>query len=218
MFVKKCKDLFSRRKLTKNWGVLNNFYRKNILHSDQSSCLATEWDVPSSLLIDSGLGWDGEAYTIPMYNDFLNITGIQRRFPNGNKRMVEGSKLGIFLGWNINRWPEQGCSPFVICEGYSDTITATYYGYYSIGRPSCGTGIDDTLNVLKLFNRKNVVIIADPDEVGQWGAELLLRTLFEKNIKSSIILPPAGIKDLREWKTKGLTKEQFDEHIRIANS
>ena len=66
------KSLKRRKKLPKNWRTLQKYYLKNgQANSKRLNKLALEWNVPSSLLYKLGVGWDGSAFTIPMYNDFL---------------------------------------------------------------------------------------------------------------------------------------------------
>lgn len=195
--------------LKKNFSVLQEYYSKNLLqHSESGMKLAEEWDVPLDLLFSLGLGLSDESLTIPMYDDFLNIVGIQRRYQDGSKKMFRGSNLGIFIGWPINSWP-RCAEKVVVCEGFSDMVTASYYGALAVGRPSCGTGIDTTIKVLQLLGTKEAVVISDNgNDTELWGAELMHSTLKENKFKSKLIIPP--VKDLRQWRQEGLTKEQFN--------
>ena len=53
------------------------------------------------------------------------------------------------------------------------------------------------------------IIIADNDAPGVRGALKLVKKILIMDIKSGILVPPTGIKDLREWVEKGLTKERL---------
>jgi hypothetical protein len=198
--------------LQKNFQVLQDFYSKNLLQNSESGVkLAKEWDVPFNMLLSLGLGLSDKSLTIPMYDDFLNIVGIQRRYQDGSKKYIKGSNLGIFIGWPINSWP-RCVEKVVVCEGYSDMVTASCYGALAVGRPSCGTGIDTTIKVLSLLGTKEAVVISDNgNDAERWGAELTHKTLEENGFKSKLIIPPC--KDLRLWRKEGLTKEKFNSII-----
>ena len=159
--------------------------------------LAKEWGIQDKPLIVLGCGWDEKAYTFPMRNENRQIIGIQRRFPNGRKVCVEGSRLGLFIP-NV---PFHICLNFdmwLITEGVSDCAVALDMGFFAIGRPSCNTGdklIQKWLN--NCWQKPNkMLIVADNDEVGILGATRLKETLWETGRNCDIFIPPA--KDLRQ--------------------
>ena len=65
------------------------------------------------------VGWDGKAFTFGMSNDFGKIIGIRRRFPNGSKVSLKGSKTGLFVPTGLSH---EGS--LLTCEGPTDTAAA----------------------------------------------------------------------------------------------
>ena len=159
-------------------------------------------------------GWDGEADTHPLRLPDTTIVGIQRRFPFGTKGMVKGSKMGLFFSIPYSF---TACSDgyTLICEGCSDTLAGLNLGYSSIGRLNCSNGINLIIELIQKQRIKKPIIIADNDAPGVRGAQKLLEKMLTMDIKSGILVPPAGIKDLREWLEKGLNREQL--HIKLDN-
>ena len=152
------------------------------------------------------IGWDGRAYTFPMSNDFSKIIGIRRRFPNGRKVSLTGSRTGMFIPSDLS--PE-GC--LLICEGPTDTAAALDLGFDAIGRPNCNSKV--TLTVAFCKGRSEVIIICDNDDAGKTGAKKLAEKLLLHCSYVKIIYPPAGIKDLRQCLQVGLTSSQLQQII-----
>ena len=125
-----------------------------------------------------GVGFDGRAYTIPMYREDLDaqyysengICGVQRRFSGGDKRSVLGSRLGYMYSWNYLRG--DGASTLFICEGFSDAISVWDLGFQSVARPNCHF-TDGFWYFSQEVGYKSVVIIPDNDGVGLSGANKL---------------------------------------------
>jgi hypothetical protein len=61
-----------------------------------------------------------------------------------------------------------------------------------------------------------VVIVADADAPGQRGAENLASVLLAYCPAVRVIVPPAGVKDLREWKRRGATHADVQAAIDAA--
>ena len=151
------------------------------------------------------VGWDGEAYTFPMSNAQGQIIGIRRRFPDGCKVSIIGSKTGLFIPFDLS--PE---SLLLICEGPTDTAAALDLGFTAIGRPNCNSKVEMTAETVK---GRDIVIFGDNDDGGMVGAERLSDTLvlYCKDVR--IVYPPDGIKDLRDWLSIGLTAEKLRDII-----
>lgn len=144
------------------------------------------------------VGWDGKAFAFPMRDEKRKIIGIRRRFGDGKKFAVKGSSNGLFIPEGLT---ESG--PLIICEGPTDTGAALDLGFDAIGRPNCDSKVDMTV---KFARGRKVTIIADNDAVGIEGAKKLSRKLIEHCPEVKIIVPPLGVKDLRQWKQRGLGK------------
>jgi putative DNA primase/helicase len=102
--------------------------------------------------------------------------------------------------------------PIIIVEGASDVFAAMALGFVAIGRPSAEGGMG-ILKEMPLAG-KEVWIIGDNDagagKTGMQKAYLNIKGMTE-NVKC--ILPPEGIKDLRQWVECGLTQASLFEYV-----
>lgn len=191
-------------KSTINWTALNKFYRSNCQFWRLFQYAALKGVLPASFL-KLEIGFDGDAYTFPIYNKNFNIVGIQRQFSDGTKSMIKGSKIGIFIPIHFN----QHKSSLFITEGVSDCAAGLDLGLNVIGRLNCSTGAEIIKSLVNNW-KPQTYIIADNDvhRAGQNGAFKLANDITSMNIKVKVIIPP--YKDLRIWKRKeDLTEEDF---------
>lgn len=139
--------------------------------------LAKQLNVSTKSLDDWVVGYDGCSFTIPMFREDLTeyhlqrgTCGIQRRFPDGTKRCVTGSRLGLMYPYN-----SIGDYYMFICEGFSDAISIWDLGFQSIARPHCRhtEGIEELFTESVLAGTNKIIIIPDNDIVGIEGAERL---------------------------------------------
>ncbi|MCK5613788.1 hypothetical protein KAR91_68620, partial [Candidatus Pacearchaeota archaeon] len=102
--------------------------------------------------------------------------------------------------------------PIIIVEGASDVLAAMALGFVAIGRPSAEGGME-ILHEMPLTGHE-VWIIGDNDagagKKGMQKTHLNIKDVVE-NIKC--ILPPEGIKDLRQWVQRGLTQASLFEYV-----
>ena len=143
-----------------------------------------------------GVGWDGKAYTIPMWASG-RCCGIQRRFPSGDKCSVAGSKRGLFVP---TQSLEAKVTTLYICEGASDAIYLKAYVTEGlvIGRQNCDM-CDEVSAFVAATRPDNIVILADNDEPGLTGASKLSGTGYLMG-RAKIFIPRD--KDVRETITK----------------
>lgn len=158
--------------------------------------LANSLGVTSRSLRQLGIGFSAGSYTFPMSDERGNIIGIRRRFEDGRKSGVTGSKNGLFIPAGIENAPQ-----LVICEGPTDCAAALDLGYAAIGRPSCNSKVAMTVRYVR---RRPVIIVADRDTAGIRGAQKLTDALLQNGSDVRIILPPLAYKDLRQWKESGV--------------
>ena len=158
---------------------------------------AGELGVDRTALMRLGIGWDGAAWIFPMRDAGRRIIGIRRRFPNGRKLCVTGSKTGLFIPSGLSQ--EQ---VLLICEGESDCAALLTLGFDAIGRPSCTGGVEFACSFAR---GRSVVVVGDDDEAGQRGAEVLARAL-RLHTQSVRTIQPAIGKDVREWVERGATQ------------
>lgn len=180
--------------------------------------LTKELNVSIKSLDDWMVGYDGNAFTLPMFREDLSeynlqngFCGIQRRFPDGSKRCVTGSRLGLMYAWEH----VESDGGIFICEGFSDGISVYDLGFNSMSRPHCrhvegiGTFIEDALEGVE-----TVIIIPDNDTVGMEGAEKLREKL--EWVHNCIMFDFSGAKDVRQLiqlKGKGYVRQELGKYI-----
>ena len=158
-----------------------------------------DWIVPTEHLRAYGIKWNQEkdCWVCPMLNPKGQICGLQRRFKNGRKICISGSKLGVFATSNSRQ------ELLVICEGLSDCIAAANLGFDAIGRPSALV-IKPVVNWVEAnTNNAKIVIVSDGNEVGIQSAQTLSIQLTKIYSKEIHIAYPTH-KDLSEDIAAGL--------------
>lgn len=139
--------------------------------------LAKELNVSIKSLDDWLVGYDGNAFTVPMFREDLpeylregGLCGTQRRFADSSKRCVTGSHLGLMYPYNMI-----GDYYVFICEGFSDGISVWDLGLQSIARYNCQhtDGIENLCLDGALTGTERIIIIPDNNTVGIAGAEQL---------------------------------------------
>ena len=171
--------------------------------------LAKDLSVSADSLKRLGIGWNYAGFTFPMSDALGRIIGIRIRYPSGCKAAEEDSRQGLFVPVDL---AVDGL--LLICEGPTDTAAALDLGFATVGRPSCNSGVR---LLTKLVRGREVVITGDndaPDSPGRRWTEALASELVLYCPTVRLVYPPDGIKDLRQWKAKGLTREQFQSGIK----
>lgn len=173
-------------------------------------CLSGILGVSAKSLKRLCVGWDGKAYTFPMFDADGNIIGIRRRFSYGCKVCVTGSQNGLFLPDGLT-----GQSPLLIVEGNSDAAAGLDLGFDTLGRPSCSGGVDLIRQFIRKHHYSLIVIIPDndnkpdgtnPGKSGGLRLGVALR-IYCRDVR--IALPPAEYNDLRCWLAAGLTRDNL---------
>jgi hypothetical protein len=150
-------------------------------------------------------GWDGKAFNFPMVDWNGKVIGIRRRFSNGFKCSVRGSRSGLFIPTGLT-----GGRRLLVCEGTTDVAAAGDLGCEAIGRPSCHGAVGMVARAAK--GCAEVVIVGDNDDVGRRGAAELADTLV-LHYRVKIVYPPTGVNDLRAWLRQGLTPRELESVI-----
>jgi len=189
------KKSICRKKVPIDWESLTKKFELSDLTERKSLRLTKEWKVNSLPLY--GIGWDGDAYTFPMYDADENIIGILRRFSDGTKCCVDGSQLGIFL-------PDCVHPQVVVTEGFSDAAVATELGYFGIGKPSASFGE----KIISNFLRKHltslnecVIIVQDGDDAGIKSRIKLQAELMRQGMTNIKVVAPHK-SDLKDYYLK----------------
>lgn len=170
------------------------------------------------------IGWTGKAWSFPMTDAEDNIIGIRLRGRDGSKWAEPGSRQGIFTPTGHIAAP----GPTLIVEGPTETAAAIDLGFAVVGRPSCSACVSMMVFYLRLLAMRrgtpvDAVIVSNRDKpdqrgrrAGQRGAGVLFRALLSACRSVRVILPPRGIKDLRDWKRAGLTRDELTDAIEKA--
>ena len=97
--------------------------------------------------------------------------------------------------------------PLLIVEGATDVAAALDIDLVAVGRPS-NLGCLDKLTHLVVS--RSVVVLGENDAgAGEEGMEKTFEVLRSHAKQIVKLLPPDGIKDLRQWVSQGLTREQL---------
>ena len=160
------------------------------------------------------VGWlpKYSAWTFPMWDGRGRMIGIRLRSMNGQKWCVPGSFNGIFHPICV---ANNGDSLLMICEGPTDCAALLDLGFDAIGRPNALGGCQLLTDFLRAGRRK-VVIMADNDAasgVGMAGACKLAEKIGPLTTDVSILTPPGGYKDIRDYLNGGGTHEHLMELI-----
>jgi hypothetical protein len=121
-----------------------DFDRMSARHQSQLTdarlhALAGSLGVSAGSLQRLRTGWDGRAYAFPMSDASGRVVGIRRRFVNGGKASVKGSRTGLSIPLDLT-----GVGPLLLCEGPTDTGAALDLGFDALGRPSCNSLVEMT--------------------------------------------------------------------------
>ena len=183
--------------------------------------LADVLGVTMASLVELTVGWDGNAWMFPERNAAGLIIGINRRFPNGRKICVDGSRRG--LTYSPDWATRKGAA--LIVEGGSDTATGITLGLCVIGRPSNTGGLAILAKLLKSHTKRKVIVIGERDRKrhedlkgivreqhnpqcrccascwpGMHGAKSVaagLRTALGRQVEARLM--PDNAKDIRGW-------------------
>jgi putative DNA primase/helicase len=101
--------------------------------------------------------------------------------------------------------------PILVVEGASDVCAAYDLGFTAVGKPSASSKSRD---LIELLSGRQVVILGENDAgPGRAGMESTFAQLQNQCPDCTMLMPPEGVKDLRQWKEKGLTQQELLEHI-----
>lgn len=172
-----------------------------------------------SLTVDSllalGIGWASEyrAWSFPMLDAEDNVIGIRLRASDHRKFAVSGTRDGLF----VPAGPSMLNARLLICEGTTDTAAIWDLGITSVvGRPNCQGGMKALVAYAQRHRPGEIVIVADGDEAGVRGARNLESVLAVYVPAVRVIVPPLGIKDVREWIAAGARLADIEAAIATA--
>jgi hypothetical protein len=168
--------------------------------------LAQALGLPEWSLTKLPVGWyeSEQCWPFPECDGQRRIIGINRRYRDGSKRAMAGSKRGLTIpdGW------DKGDRPIFLPEGASNTLALTALGLSAVGRPNNTGGVDHLAELLgSLPSKRPVILLGDIDGKpdGKWpgrdGAVKVAGELAGRlpGWKVFWVLPPDHAKDVREW-------------------
>lgn len=101
--------------------------------------------------------------------------------------------------------------PVLIVEGWTDVCAAYDLGFTAVGKPSAASKSKD---LIELLSGRRCVIMGENDAgAGRAGMESTFTQLRKACPDCTKLMPPEGVKDLRQWKEKGLTQAELIEYI-----
>lgn len=106
--------------------------------------------------------------------------------------------------------------PNLVVEGWTDVLAAYDLGFTAVGKPSAASKSKD---LIELLSGHKVVILGENDAgAGKAGMESTFVRLQKACPDCTKIMPPEGVKDLRQWVLKGLTREELLDYIEKVGS
>lgn len=148
-------------------------------------------------------GWDElrRVYTFPMRDGSMTVIGIRTRARDSRKAAIPGSRNGLFIPSG-----EQPGDELWVCEGPTDCAALLTLGLYAVGRPNNTGGLPLLMEYLGNHREiRSMVIVADRDAnpaaeaVTLESARMLAQEARLLRVRSKIIRPQLGYKDVREW-------------------
>lgn len=188
-----------------DWAALNAELVANLTQEDAAD-LAGSLRLPVEALaeLEVGVEWIGETrvFTFPEQNGRGETVGISRRYPDGTKRMIPGSRRGLSIPRSFR---DRGGDTFVV-EGSTCMLAGSAAGLRIVGRPSNVGGVEDLAELLAGIDRgREIVIVGERDQKpdGKWpgkeGAESTAKAIGEKLGRPvRVAFPPDGYKDARD--------------------
>ncbi|TWT29816.1 hypothetical protein KOR42_54850 [Thalassoglobus neptunius] len=145
------------------------------------------------------------------------VTGLQKRYRNGEKRRLTGTKAGLTYP---DDW-DTGSGPLLLVEGASDVAAAMLLGLSVVGRPSNRAGVNQLAELLvEVPEEREIVVLGERDQKpsGLWPGKdgaISTATKLAKQLQRPVgwSLPPDGCKDLREW----LNQHGGDQPLRMQH-
>lgn len=145
------------------------------------------------------------AHVLPMRRHDGRVIGAHRRWPDGQRKHVPGSRLGLFLPV-----PLSNADPLFMPEGPSDVASLLDVGVAAVGRPDNVNGADDCCRVAR---GRQVVVLGENDQKpdGRWpgrdGAVPLAQRLVLHAAEVRLLFPPPEFKDVRDWLSATRSRE-----------
>ena len=184
---------------------------RNDLKGYQIDELADQLGLHRNALKAVGVGWyeEYQAYSFPMRDGGGWVIGFSLRRSTGKKFAVPGSRNGLFIP------PLNHRGQLFVVEGATDTAAMCQLDFDVVGRPSCTGGELHLVEMLMTrwplgrVPRPSMVIVGERDKPGIAGARKLMRRMRAHLKDVTVMIPPAGYKDVREWIRDGVGRDDI---------
>ncbi len=192
----------------KDWHALAATFAAN-LDADRRGKLAAKLGLPADALDALALlGFNpddpgGACFTFAEFDAAGNVVGLNRRFEDGSKKAMAGSRRGLTLptGWRDRP------GPVFVVEGPTDAAALFAAGLAAVGRPSNTGGVAMLADLFRKDPGREIVVVGENDQratgwPGLDGAVAVGRGLAAK-LGSPVrrTMPPEPAKDVRDWLT-----------------
>jgi DNA primase len=198
---------------------------QRLLEPERLYRAAGDLSVGAESLVALGIGWaPGDelarlglhglagALSFPMRDADERVIGIRLRLASGRKLAVPGSKNGLFIATRLIDYIDR----LLVSEGESDCAALLDLGFTAVGRPGCTSCARQLARLVHRVQPNAVIIVADNDAQGIRGANDLGRRLRINCADVRIIQPPEHLKDARDWKRAGATRDAIETSIAAA--
>jgi len=190
---------------------VDNFHLRLMTSTQVLDNLTDKKDITHEVIKKYKVGWDGERYTFPVYNESGELINVRRyKIKTGSKDI---KTLPYGRGLEIGLFPHPvDESPWrLLLEGETDALVGR-----SLGLPSvtvCGGAQTWFEHWNKYFSGKRVVICYDADQAGLSGAPKIAKSLLESEeppseVRVVILQGPKGY-DFSDYISDGNSKDDF---------
>jgi len=168
--------------------------------------IARELELEVDALRRLGIGWcpRQRCSTWPELDAELRVVGINCRFDGGDKRLRRGDRVGLFMPSDLPA--DLSAEHVLVLEGGTDSAAGLSLGRWCIGRHAALSAFNEIKRLLRRRRPLAITIVAHRDSgIGLSSAQRLAVVLEAVCRDVRVILPPDGIKDLRDWIKAGGT-------------
>jgi phage/plasmid primase-like uncharacterized protein len=148
---------------------------------------------------------DEGCWILPERDDSGRVVGLLRRYANGGKFAMDGSRRGLTIP-HYGKHPPRG--PIYLAEGATDAAALHAVGVFAYGRFSAAGSALERLWLERLLRRhadRAIIVVGDNDSgAGVLGAQKLaehLSVVLARLVRCA--LPRKGFKDIREQVVAG---------------
>lgn len=170
-------------------------YNLRYIRNEHLQVLADDRMLPFDALKDWGIGFDGQKFTLPIYDYNSKFCGLKNFFINFTTNRMQNQKGTKPALYGADKLRDHMKGTIFICEGEWDAIAMNWLLHklrktdVAVAVPSAQTFSDDWV---ELFFRRNVVCIYDNDNAGKMGEEKAYALLKDVCLSLSFVHWPSA--------------------------